>query len=922
MKLVFILFSLISILGVSPTVISRPIEYGYIPYSRDISDSPPLTRADYLRKFPESQFVTYNTTTFHRTSIPQRDEDGRILLTVNHRLLEAHVDQFEIYRQDLQDEGYDVTLFDVEGGTAEELKSLLVQEGGDDVVGIVFAGQMPLAWFEQSEYFNSEEEPDNLRLAEYPIDLFFMDFNGDWIDTSGNGIYDGHSGEWEPDVWLGRIAAYDLSRLSEDSLVGLYLDRAHAFRQGELTLPHKALGYIDDDWAFVAKEWGEEMQLAFGLVDVEADPETTSVAGYINRLGEGYELVQVAVHSTADSHLFRVDRNRQNEYFRFRTLREDVVPQTFFYNLFACSAMNLNRNLCLGALYSLKPPFGLGAVGSTKVGGMLFFDDYYAPLGEGETFGNAFKNWFTLHAHDAGHENWARSWFYGMTYFGDPTLKVPRGLQVVENEVLDDDGDGDGIPDAGETVDVRLFLTNRSERVFSNISGIVITDDTLISIQHAEFEVEGVAVGQVIAADGVRITVGPETPDNHKVIFTVRMTPLDAEPWWDRVSLVIRNAKIQPTSFATIASEEDRDGFVGPGDSGVLTVSFGNVGGNSLSGQAEVLLEPLDAYFDLLSEQCFIESLAPGQQRVTQAIEYRIMPFANASFCSVVRLHVVRNGIEYGKGVIALPLSADATFTDDFDIVPQWIEHFAVTEGYADVWRWDSTACDGSGGLAFGGPDTLFYPARSDAVLEMPLMILDADAELRIRHCIDVEAEYDACVIEVNRGREWSRAIPIGGYNGRSVEIGTYGGGACWNGSFDWREDRIPLGGPAGAIRVRLRFASDTGVEGGGWSIDHLSVTGTNLETPTKEIMPISPLLLEAYPNPFNSTFRIKYAASAGAIIRMYSASGELVRTLETTEETGIINQTIDYSTIPPGLYFLKLDADSKSLVRKIALVK
>ena len=917
-----ILFLLILSLGAIAAARGRPLEFGSIPYSRDISNSPQPTRADYLLDFPESPFRIHNIEAYRRTGRPQRDEEGRVILTVNHRLLGAHAAQFETYMADLRGEGFDVTLLDVEGGTAEELKDAIIQAGGEEAVGVVLAGELPLAWFEQLEYFDSNDEPDNQRLAEFPIDLFFMDWDGEWIDTSANGIYDGHRGNWQPDVWLGRIAAYNLSRISEDSLITLYLDRLHAYRQGELTLPHRALGYIDDDWEIAAREWGEEMTLASGFVDVVSDPDATSARGYAQYLEEGYELVQVAVHSTADSNAFLIDHRRSYDYFRFSNLRDGVSPQTFFYNLFACSAMNLRRNLSLGALYSLKPPYALGAVGSSKVGGMLFYEDYYAPLGEGESFGEALKHWLTLHAHEAGHENWSRSWFYGMTHFGDPTLRLPRGLGVIEFEVIDDQGDGDGVPDAGETAAVRLFVTNRSQRAMSAVQGFVTSEDTFLIITQQDFAIEDISADEVVEVDGVRIEISSDAPDLHKVVLTVRMTPHNEVPWWDRVSFEVRNAKLQPVRFASIASEDDEDGFVGPGEFGNLFVTFRNIGGDAMDHQSDVLLQPLDNAIDFTAEHSQIEALNPGEQGISQAAEYRVHPDADPTRCGLVRLTVRGEGIDYGRGVMAIPTSEGASFSDEFDNAPAWIEHVALTEGYADVWRWDSTAGEQSGGLAFGGPDTLLYPPRSDAALELPLMILDADAELQIRHAMDVEAEYDACVIEVNRGREWSRATPVGGYNGRSVEIGAYVGGPCWNGSFGWREDRVRFGGPSGPIRVRLRFASDNGVEGGGWQIDRLTVTGTNLERVPEASPPYSSMLLEAYPNPFNSTLRVRYSTPDNAFLRMFSANGELVREMRMSGEPRLMTAAIDYSNFPPGLYFLKLEAGQQVLVRKIVLVK
>lgn len=921
MKTTGLILAAISTIGITFNVSARPLEYYSIPFSRDISNAPPSTRSDYLLKFPENPLTVYNIEAF-RHNFPQRDRDGQIIVAINHRLLGEHEEGFNVYIEDLENEGYDVTLLDVDGGSAEELKRLLIDNSRDDAAGVILAGQMPLAWFEQLEHFDSEEEPDNDRLAEYPIDLFFSDWNGEWIDTSGNGIYDLHLGEWAPEVWLGRIAAFNLSRLDEDSLVAAYLDRVHAYRRGELRLPHRAIGYIDDDWEIASDEWEEELHLSFGMVDKFSEPDLTSGVDYATQIVDGCELVQVAVHSTTDSHSFLVEQRSRYDYFRFRTLRDEVVPQAFFYNLFACSAMNLDRNLCLGALYSLKPPYGLGAVGTTKVGGMLFYEDYYSQLGNGSTFGEAFKHWFTLHAREQGYENWSRSWFYGMTHYGDPTLALPRGLRVVEYEIVDQDDDGDGIADAGETPRVTFFIANQSDRLFRDVRCAVTSNDEAVTVENGGEVIGEINANETVEYEGTLLAIDPTTPDGYIVKLQIEMSSEGDFPWGERVSLPVRNAVLQPISFQAFLNDEDDDGFVSPGESGNLVVSFANVGGDDLRGRSTVIIEPLDDYFRLVMDTCVINPVPVGQRQFTEPMQYSLLPDADPLEYSLLRLRVLQNEIEYGRNVIAIAPSSEAVFDDRLDMPPQWVKSYPVTPGLANVWRWDAAVGDSSGGLAFGGPDTLLYPARSDGAIELPLMNLDRNAELLIRHRIDVEPEYDACVVEMNRSGNWERLEPAGGYNGRSSEIGSYPGGPCWNGAFDWRYDRVRLHGDGGPVRIRLRFVSDSGVEGSGWRIDRLALSGTNLEIPPEELPLNDFALLDAFPNPFNSTIRVRFSASRDGRLSVFNSLGEQVYQ-ENIRGEGVSDvTTIDFSSLPQGIYFIILKSEKLTISRKIALVK
>src|SRR4030042_5587236 len=70
---------------------------------------------------------------------------------------------------------------------------------------------------------------------------------------------------------------------------------------------------------------------------------------------------------------------------------------------------------------------------------MLNFPQYYGPQGEGDSVGQAFKQWFDLYAAgtDAGPDSRV-DWFYGMTMQGDPTLRPasmpgsPVGIHTVQ----------------------------------------------------------------------------------------------------------------------------------------------------------------------------------------------------------------------------------------------------------------------------------------------------------------------------------------------------------------------------------------------------------------------------------------------------------------------------------------------------------
>ena len=923
-KILFNLVSIMLALSFLSPAFSRPISDYDVEVTRDLSGDYRSNRADYLSRFPEREQAIDLVERFG----PNRDEEGTIVVAVNTNLYNRLEADFTSWLEGVSSEGYDLVLIVTEGGTAHELKDQVINEGGEELVGVIFAGELPLAWFEHREYFRQEHQPDNQRVIDYPIDFFFTDLDGAWEDSTGNGIYDYHYGNVDPDIWLGRLPAHNLSRMDEYEVISAYLTKVQRYRAGELMLPHRALNYIDDDWCLMDQVWSRNIRNAYGYVIAETDSNTTSAGDYRDHLlNDGLEMVQVAVHSTSDSHSFFIENRTARDYFRFWDLRDDVNPNVMFYNLFACSIMDFSEqhNLCMGALYALGGDFGLGAVGSLKTGGMLFFEDYYIPLAEGQCFGQALQSWMTIHAHDQERPNWARSWFYGMTYYGDPTLKIKQGLRVGEMAVTEVEGDDDGVLDIGELVSATIPVNNRSEE---NIDAIMLTiacSDSLVEIINANGLYESIAPGETEELGGFGMRIGEDAVDGHLLVFDVIMTPEVGESWWDMIEIPVRAPRLEAFGIGWDEIDGNGNGWTDPGETGVLSIHFRNDGGDDMHSAGLVAINSLDGMLIPAQASIPLQPVASEYTGNTDMLEYSISQDAEGRNAVFIEVTASLNDIERGSGIIAMPIGAEFSLSDEFTERPVWLRNYAISVGLADFWRWSPDEGDVDGCLAFGGPDSLEYEPHCDAAIELPLMMFGEDAMLQIRHRMDIETMYDAATIEIDRGSGWKRVAPEGGYNGLSVEIGSYPGGDCWNGTFDWTDSRIPLGGPAGPLRIRFRFSSDAGVEGNGWFIDNLFVTGTPLEATPPPELPIKFSLLSAFPNPFNSSVKLSmYLPKADHVsLSIFDINGrEVWRLVDGNVGAGSQTFVWNASDFPAGVYVVRMEAGSVREMRKVVLVR
>jgi hypothetical protein len=377
--------------------------------------------------------LTYAPQPFQAELLQRRpgilDEPSPFVVVVNttlYPLIQTYVNQ---YLDDLEGQGYAPILYTTSGGTAAALKSsILVTEWEAGAVGALLVGDLPVPWFECYEDWDDNGIPDEPVMADFPCDLFYMDLDGTWADGDGDGIYDVHEGSWQPDFWIGRLTASTLQG-DEASMVQGYFSRNHAYQISNLSLPHSALAYVDDDWEPWAAEWGGAVAQVWPATTIVSEINTTTASDYMARWDDNYQNILVCVHSAAYYHTFRQNNGSSwgNVYWNQISAAD---PHFLFYNLFACSNSNfLEDNYC-GGYYIFNDTYGINAIGSTKTGSMLFFEDYYGPLSFGQTFGEAFNSWFALHGNEPGSQMWARGWFYGMTYLGDPTLSVRPAVSV------------------------------------------------------------------------------------------------------------------------------------------------------------------------------------------------------------------------------------------------------------------------------------------------------------------------------------------------------------------------------------------------------------------------------------------------------------------------------------------------------------
>jgi len=340
----------------------------------------------------------------------------KVLVVVADYLADPLSFQLARFISDIAADGWTVEMTVMEGGTAEDMKALFQGVSGLD--GAILVGFLPCAWYEE----------DYWAVEEFPCELFLMDLDGTWQDLDSDGFYDSHTGSVGPEIWLGRIDASAMSYSSEVAVLAQYFDKNHLYRTGSMPLNSRALSFVDDDWSSGYSDCGLGAIYGSSGVTVENAPAATTASSYLAGLGEGYEFVHLMSHSSPWGHTFLVPGGHGGSVMAPEIGMAD--PRTAFYQLFSCSNARWVESGCLGNWYLFGTSYGLLVCGAAKTGSMLDFEQFYTPLGNGSTFGEAFRSWWTYQA-QGGFSGSEKAWFYGNALLGDPTLRPLGGSGTI-----------------------------------------------------------------------------------------------------------------------------------------------------------------------------------------------------------------------------------------------------------------------------------------------------------------------------------------------------------------------------------------------------------------------------------------------------------------------------------------------------------
>jgi hypothetical protein len=197
---------------------------------------------------------------------------------------------------------------------------------------------------------------------------------------------------------------------------------------------------------------------------------------------------------------------------------------------------------------------------------------------------------------------------------GTPAALQSEGSTVVDDNLAGRQGDADGLPDAGEHVDLVVPIRNAGGTAAVSVTGTLSTLDPHVTI--ADPTVDYGAIDPATTSsppDGFRVEIAPDCPDQHEVAFTLDLTADGGLAQQQHLQLTVRAAELVQVAHSESEEGGNDDGRPQPGETVHYTFRVRNVG----TGDAHALtgrLSSLDDFAVMLDSTFTLPDLAPGAE--------------------------------------------------------------------------------------------------------------------------------------------------------------------------------------------------------------------------------------------------------------------------------------------------------------------
>ncbi|OGF15196.1 MAG: hypothetical protein A2W00_06255 [Candidatus Eisenbacteria bacterium RBG_16_71_46] len=204
---------------------------------------------------------------------------------------------------------------------------------------------------------------------------------------------------------------------------------------------------------------------------------------------------------------------------------------------------------------------------------------------------------------------------------GPPALAI---LPVtVDDDTLDGTaGNGDGVLDAGETVELWVPVRNNGGSPAPDVTAALSSTDPLATIAIPAAGYGAIAPGQSSApAAGFRLSLPADAPDQHEIPFRLDLADGAGGGTTRTFQLVVRAPELMHTGQVLLDFFGNQDGIADPGEQVAYFVKVRNLGTATAHG-VTVKLRNHDGLAPVSDSLEVIGSLLPGEERAGDSVTF------------------------------------------------------------------------------------------------------------------------------------------------------------------------------------------------------------------------------------------------------------------------------------------------------------
>lgn len=392
---------------------------------------------------------------------------------------------------------------------------------------------------------------------------------------------------------------------------------------------------------------------------------------------------------------------------------------------------------------------------------------------------------------------------------------------VKVQELIINDPNGNGIAEAGETINLGIKLVNLGINTAEQVQLNASTSSPHASIINPTTSYPDIAGDQTaINIQPITLVISETCPDQASIPILCDVV-IDGNSWQYTVIVTVKKPNISVASTSMNDFSGNNNGVIDPGETVDIVINFIN----SSPIMAENIICSLASASPLVSIQTPNVTIAKIPIDRTYQAVFQVT-FSN----EVVSGNSIPFTVAYSGDSIApqthnLQIGIGATgLNEDFEATNGSFVASPTTNG----WQWGTSSQGSHSGIKVWG--TVLngqYPNNANFTLVTPSVFVGSNFFLEFWHRYDAEATYDGGQVQIttNNGGTWNLINPIGGYP--YAQVAALNGPGYNGNSGGWVQARFSLAEYVNQnVKFRFVFKSDTMEVGEGWFIDDVQTSG------------------------------------------------------------------------------------------------